>query len=155
MSKKLTIGGEVFEYPTTGDYNWGEESTGWAEAVTEVLNTLSGPEDISVSEATLVNGSTGNVAGLSFNAAVVQQISVELVCTRTFTDATPGRTEAFIFHGAFNGSDFVVSAEKVGDDCGVIFDINNTGQFTYDAENIANTNTITVKFKGSAITQNT
>lgn len=154
MSKKLTVGGEVFEYPTTGDYNWGEESTEWAEAVTEIINTLSGPEDISVTEATLSNNSSGVVSGLSFNAGLVQQISVQLVCTRTFTDATPTRTEAFILNGSFNGSVFSISSESCGDECDIVFDIDNTGQITYAAANVANTDTIIVKFKGSAITQN-
>ncbi len=155
MSKKLTVNGTVFEYPTTGSYNWGEETTGWATEVTTVLNTLSGPEDIQTSEATLVNGGSGNVPGLSFNSGVVQQIYVQAVVTRTFTDATPTQTESFIMQGAYNGANFVVSVESVavGLQVGITFDIDNTGQFNYVAETKANTDSINLKFKATAITQ--
>lgn len=152
--KKLIVNGTVFEYPTTGNYNWGEESSAWAEEVTEVLNTLSGPEDIQTTEATLSNGSSGNVVGLSFNAALVQQIAIKAVVTRTFTDATPTRVEAFTFVGAFDGSSFVLAYESlpVSTEVGVTFDIDNTGQVNYVASNVANTSTLIVKFNATAIT---
>ena len=155
MSKKLIVNGTVFEYPTTGSYNWGEEAASWAEEVTTVLGTLSGPEDIQTSEATLSNGGSGNVPGLSFNSGVVQQIYVQVVVTRTYTDITPTETESFILQGAYNGASFVISSESVaaGNSCGVVFDIDNTGQITYVAESKANTDSINIKFKATAITQ--
>ena len=154
MSRKLVVNGTVFEYPTTGGYNWGEESSDWAAEVTEVLNTLSGPEDIQTSEATLSNGGSGNVTGLSFNASLVQQISIKAVVTRTFTDATPTRTEAFDMTGAYNGSSFVLGYDSVSvesQDSGVSFDINSSGQVTYVANSVANTDSLIVKFNATAI----
>lgn len=155
MAKRLTVNGNIFEYPTTGSYNWGEETTAWATEVTTVLGTLSGPEDIQTSEATLVSGSSGNVPGLSFNAGVVQQIYIQAVVTRTFTDATPTETESFIMQGAYNGSTFVIASESVavGEQVGVVFDIDNTGQVNYVSEAKANTDTLNIKFKATAITQ--
>jgi len=154
MSKKLTVNSTVFEYPTTGGYNWGEESSAWAEAVTEVLNTLSGPQDVQTTEANLLISGSGNVSGLTFNASLVQQISIKAVVTRTFTDATPTRTEAFNFTGAYNGSSFVMSYDSVpvGLDVLVAFDIDNTGQVNYVSTAIANTDAITMKFNATAIT---
>ena len=156
MAKKLNVNGTIFEYPTTGSYNWGEEAAGWAEEVTTVLGTLSGPEDIQTSEATLSNGGSGNVPGLSFNSGVVQQILVQAVISRTYTDATPTETESFTLQGAYNGSTFSISSESVavsGISCGVSLDINNSGQITYVAESRANTNLLNIKFKATAIIQ--
>jgi hypothetical protein len=154
MTKKLTVNSTVFEYPTTGGYNWGEESSAWAEAVTEVLETLSGPEDIQTTEANLTNGGSGNITGLSFNASLVLQVAIKAAVTRTFTDATPTRVEAFTFLGAYDGSSFVLAYESlpVGTEVGVTFDIDNTGQVNYVAQSVANTDTLTIKFNATAIT---
>lgn len=34
MSVSLTVNGTAYDYPTTGDYGWGTDTTGWASAVT-------------------------------------------------------------------------------------------------------------------------
>lgn len=153
MPKTLQIGNQTFEYPVQGNGNWGEEATAWAEAVTEALETVQGPEDILITEAILNNGSNGDVSGLLFDSSVVQQINVEGLITRTFTDSTPTQADAFIAIGSYNGSTFSISAEYVGNDAGVTLNITNVGQFTYIAENKANTDTITIRFKGKAIVQ--
>jgi hypothetical protein len=151
MSKTLQIGNQTFEYPDQGDSNWGEESAAWASAVTEALATVQGPEDILLTEALLSNNSSGNVSGLAFDTSVVQQVIVEGLLVRSFLDATPTQAEAFIATGAYNGTTFNISVESAGNDTGVILDIDNSGQFTYIAENRANTDTILIKFKGKAI----
>jgi len=151
MSKTLQIGNQTFEYPEQGDSNWGEESAAWAEAVTDALATVQGPEDILLTEALITNGSSGNVSGLAFDTSLVQQIVVEGLLVRSYLDATPTEAEAFVATGAYNGSVFNISMEYAGNDTGVVLDIDNSGQFTYVAENRANTNTILIKFKGKAI----
>jgi len=151
MSKTLQIGNQTFEYPVQGDSNWGEEATAWAEAVTEALATVQGPEDILTTEALLTNGGSGNVSGLVFDTSVVQQVIVEGLIVREYLDATPTEAEAFVSNGSYNGTTFYISVESVGNDTGVTLDINNSGQFTYTAENRANTSNIIIKFKGKAI----
>lgn len=151
MSKTLQIGNQTFEYPSQGDSNWGEEASAWAEAVTEALATVQGPEDILLTEALLTNGSSGNVSGLLFDTSVVQQVLVEGLIVRTYLDATPTEAEAFAAIGSYNGTTFSLSIESTGNDTGVELDIDNTGQFTYQAENKANTDSIVIKFKGKAI----
>jgi len=155
MSKKLIVNGNVFDYPTAGTYNWGEDPSAWAEEVTTVLNTLSGPEDIQTTEATLLNGQAGNVPGLSFNAGLVQRINITAVVTRVFSDATPTRTEEFNMQGAYNGSVFAMSIDTtpVGENADVSFDITNAGQVVYTAADVPNTLNINVKFRATAITQ--
>lgn len=152
MTKPLQIGTEIYDYPLQGDgAGWGEEATDWAEAVTDALETIQGPEDILLSEAILANGGSGNVNGLNFNVGVVKQVFIELVVTRTYSDATPTEREAFLGMGVYNGSTFKISMEASGDDSGVEFDVSNVGQGTYTASSKANTNSLTVKFKAKAI----
>jgi hypothetical protein len=151
MSKTLQIGNQTFEYPEQGDGTWGEEASSWAQAVTEALATVQGPEDILLTEALITNGSSGNVSGLAFDTSLVQQIVVEGLLVRSYLDATPTEAEAFVATGAYNGSVFNISMEYAGNDTGVVLDIDNAGQFTYVAENRAQTNTILIKFKGKAI----
>lgn len=151
MPKTLQIGNQTFEYPIQGDGNWGEEATAWAEAVTEALATVQGPEDILITEATLINNSNGDVSGLAFDTAVVQQINVQGLIVRTYTDATPTESEAFAVIGSYNGINFNISVEYIGNNTGVSLDISSLGQFTYSAANKINTDSIVIKFKGNAI----
>lgn len=151
MPKLLQIGNQTFEYPEQGDGVWGEEATAWAEAVTDALATVQGPEDILLTEALLTNGSSGNISGLAFDTSTVQQIVVEGLIVRTYIDATPTEAEAVIAVGAYNGTTFNLSVEMTGNDTGVTIDVDNSGQFTYIAENKVNTDSIVIKFKGKAI----
>lgn len=153
MSKSLQIGSDIFEYPETGDGNWGEEATAWAEAVTKSLETVQGPQDILLTESILSNGGSGNISGLSFNTSLVQQIEVKGLITRTYLDATPTEAEAFHCFGAYNGTEFRISTTYTGLDSGVVLDVTNAGQFTYEAQNKANTDTLTIKFKANTIIQ--
>jgi hypothetical protein len=154
MTIKLQVGNTIHEFPVHGDINWGESVTDWAQAVTDALATVQGPQDILITEALLANNQVtpAIISGLAFNTAVVQQIVVEALIIRTFTDMTPTRAETAISIGAYNGSVFSISTEYVGDECGVILDCNNSGQFTYTSSDVPNTDTITIKFKGKAIT---
>jgi len=153
MSKTLQIGSDIFEYPDQGTGNWGEEATAWAEAVTKALESVQGPQDILLTEANLVNGGSGNISGLNFNTSLVQQIDVEGLITRTYTNATPTEAEAFRVLGAYNGSEFRISVEYSGLDSGVVIDVDNAGQFTYVASSKANTDVLSIKFKAKAIIQ--
>jgi hypothetical protein len=151
MAKLLQIGNQTFEIPEQGDSGWGEETTAYLEAIADALATVQGPEDILLTEALLTNGSSGNISGLTFDTSVVQQVLVEGLIVRTYLDATPTEAEAFVALGSYNGTTFSISVESSGNDTGVSIDIDNTGQFTYDASNKANTDSIVIKFKGKAI----
>jgi hypothetical protein len=154
MTVKLQVGNTIHEFPVQGDINWGESVTDWAQDVTDALATVQGPQDILITEALLTNNQVTPdiISGLSFNTAVVQQIQVDALVIRTFTDATPTRAENVIVNGSYNGSVFSIACEYIGDECGVILDCNNSGQFTYTSTDVVNTNTLTIKFKGKAIT---
>jgi hypothetical protein len=157
MSKTLIIGDEAYEYPDTGDINYGEEATGWAEAVTDSLSEIANAGDIATTTANLkqdgtVNGSfvEGNVRNLLFDTAFVQKIDVSGFVKKTYTDSTPDRLEEVQIRGVFNGSDLLISASFVGDDTEIEFDTNG-GQVTFKYVNEVNIDTFTMKFNAKAI----
>lgn len=152
--KKLQVGDESFIYPIEGTDNYGEEAgaNGWAGKVTEVLASIFGPNDILPTESPLVNGGSGNINGLKFDTGAVKQVAIQAVIKRTYTDATPTEAEAVVIEGAYNGSIFNISAAYAGDDTGVEIDTDNTGQFTYVAEDKTNTDSLTIKFSAKALT---
>ena len=139
MPKNLIVVDEIYEYPVTGDNNYGEEATGWAEAATSVLAQISGPGDIP----------TTDITNLSFDTAYVQSIIITGHITRTYTDATPTQVEAFSIEGVYNGTEINFSTDLSGDDTEVEFDVNG-GQFRFKYLEIANTDTVVAKFSAAA-----
>lgn len=153
MSKPLIIGDEIYNYPTTGEANYGEDATGWAEAATDVLAEVSGPGDIPTTETALigilVSGRyEGDITGLSFDTAYVQDIEIKGHITRTFTDATPTQVEYFNVNGVFNGTEISFSSDYTGDDTEFEFEVSG-GQFRFSYLDVTNTDTVTIKFSAS------
>jgi hypothetical protein len=161
MTKKLQVGDELFDYPVTGDSNFGEDATAWAEAVSDTLTEVRGPGDIPVSEVQLL-GLSGNISGLSFDTSFVQRILIEGIIIRTTIVPNPEPppadptitirdVESFKVEGAHNGSDFNISVDYSGDDTQVTIDVVG-GQFTFSTpENDSLTTTIIIKFKAKTI----
>lgn len=149
MSKKLTVGSETFDYPTTGNINYGEEATGWSEAITDAVSEFFGPGDIKTTETLLANNTTDDIAGLAFDTSFVQRITVEGIITRKF-NSSPTQVEAFSVEGAYNGTEFNITAEYSGDDTDVVLFMNG-GQFRYTSADVADTSELTIKFKASTI----
>ncbi len=155
MTIRLVVVDEGFDYPQTGTgEGWGEEATGWAEKVTETINSLVSNQDIPLTEAVLVNDSSGIVNGMSFSPSATQRIEVTGVISRVYTvvSGKAEESESFRIEGTYNGVDFLIGNQSVGDDTGVELTVDSTGQFSYTAENKADTESITIKFKGTAIT---
>jgi hypothetical protein len=154
MPKILIIRDEIIEYPVTGDNNYGEEATLFAELVTGVLAQISGPGDIPTTETNLLGISsagyvTGDITNLSFDTAYVQSIIITGHITRTYTDATPTQVEAFSIEGVYNGTEINFSTDLSGDDTELEFDVNG-GQFRFKYLEIANTDTVVAKFSAAA-----
>jgi len=154
MSEKLQVGNKIFNYPETGDTGWSEDATGWATQVTEVLKTVQGPQDILRTEAAIVNGTSGNINGLKFDTGQVQQVIIKGYIQRIYTPISgkPTEAESIVIEGAYNGATFMVANKYVGDDTGISIDADNTGQFTYEADDKTDTLTITIVFVAKAIT---
>lgn len=154
MSKDLVVRDEIFPYPETGDINYGEPATGWAEAMTEIAEQVSGPADIPNTEVTLVgtvNGdrTEGTITNLKFDTAYTQSLVIEGFITRTFSDATPKKVEQFTIKGAFNGSVINFSVDYSGDETELDFSATG-GQFNFSYENTANTDQVSIKFSARA-----
>lgn len=154
MSSNRILGDEVYEYPDTGDINYGEEASGWVEKATEILAEVTGPGDISTTEVTLSGSDTGthiegNITNLNFDTSFVQSITVNGFITRSYTDATPDQVEEFEIKGAYNGSVLNFSVDYTGDETELEFGVTG-GQFTFKYLKIANTDTVKIKFSAKA-----
>ena len=150
MSKTLQVGDEIFEYPVNGSPNYGEEATGWSEAVTDALKEVKGPGDISTTE-TILTGTSGDIAGLQFDTSFVQRVLIEGLLTREF-NVNPTKIESFTIEGIYNGTEFIIQSEFVGDDTNVSFDTVG-GQFRFStvADLDDAPNGLTIKYKAKAI----
>jgi len=155
MSIKLTLGDDVYDYPTTGTINYGEEATNWAEKVSAILRQISGPGDIPLTEVDLIGTDTGteitgNITNLLFDTAFTQSIEVNGFLTRTYVDATPDQVEQFTIKGAYNGTEINFSVDYSGDDTEVEFSVVG-GQFKFTYLKITNTETVKIKYSAKAI----
>jgi hypothetical protein len=72
---------------------------------------------------------------------------VEGLITREFSSGDP-TVDSFRCEGVFDGTDFFIDYVPTGSDAKVKLDINAAGQFIYDAEDVTNTTSITIKFRG-------
>lgn len=157
MAKEVQIKNSIFTIPTVGENRWGEKTTALLEAMATLLANIVGPQDILVRESVLANNVTAPtiVNGLRFDTSVVESSKVEGVIIRSFPAllALPARQDTFTIEScSFEGA-LEYSIRYTGTDAGVKLIGNNDGQFTYTSEDVANTETIFIKFYGKAIVQ--
>jgi hypothetical protein len=151
MTIRLRLADEEFDIPNVGDNNWGEQVTLYLKKNSDVIATIQGPQDILLTEAPLADGGSGPINGLAFDTSTIQQINVEGIIIRTFTTAADPTTDSFVCEGVYDGANFFINPKYMGTDAKVTLDINNAGQFIYTAESVADTDTLVIKFKASAI----
>jgi len=160
-TKPLTIDNITYNYPGAGeDPGWGEDATGWAEGVTNVVNTLQGPGDILETTFNIANNqiSPVNVNGLAFDTGVVRSAKITYSIYRISTANPSGNTESGTIDivyddSATSGNKWLIIQEAAGDS-GVLFDITDSGQFTYTSTDINSTGYSGImKFKASTLGQ--
>lgn len=149
MTKKLTVGTESYDYPITGDENYGQDASGWAESITEAVAEIFGPGDIRTTETLLLNNTTGDITGLSFDTGFVQRIQVRGLITRKFNSSST-QTEAFVVEGSYNGVELNITVDYSGEDTKVSL-FTNGGQFRYTSEDVPDTSELSVKFNATTI----
>lgn len=129
----LTIAGTPYNYPDEGtEPGWGSDATDWAQAVTDVINTLVAPGDILQTTFTLQDNTATPtiVSGLRFDPTVVRAANI------TYSVNRNGQNQAGLLLLNYNqsgatGSKWVITeANKIGD-VGVTFSIDDTGQVYY------------------------
>lgn len=151
MPKDLQVGSDIFEYPITGDGNWGEEATGWATAVTNALTSVQGPNDILVRSAALNNNQTTpeDIQNLNFDTVAVLSVTIEYFIQR---NGTVVDTENGVCLANYNGSTWKITQESTGD-LGVVLSITNTGQVQYTSTDYPGHTSSLIRFKAKTIDQ--
>lgn len=151
MSIIITIGNQTFEIPEQGESApWGEPVSDALVAIADSLETVQGPIDILKTQATLLDGGSGNIVGFSLDTSQLISGTAELTVTRTYTDATPTEQEHYLIGYTYDGTTFAASYRSEGSDTGVVIDATDVGQFTYVASSKANTDTIIATFTAKA-----
>ena len=153
MAKELTIGNNTYNYPENGENpGWGEEATAWAEAVTDLLATVQGANDITLSNFTLQNNqiTAANITGLAFNLTEVLQFRIEYTIKRTNDGGSTITTETGTIYGHNNDTVVELSQEFTGN-TGIDFSITPAGQLQYTSSNLVNHVSSSITFKATAM----
>jgi len=162
MSITLIVNNSPYLYPVTGDEpGWGEGATGWAEEVTDVLNSLLTSDDIlqtTFSVNNLVTTDT-NIVGLTFNTGTVRAAFVNYSIYRVSDINPSGHAEAGIMTLVYDNSaaalsKWSISVGSISGSAGVTFSITDAGQVQYKSTDIGTTNYVgTMKFNASSLQQ--
>lgn len=155
MSKQVQIGSDIFIIPEAGENpGWGEDLTDFFEAVVEALETVEGPNDITITSATLANNQTtpADVPGFLFNAAQVQAINARYLVIRTYNAGSTVETESGKITGNYDGTDFYIAVESVGD-VGIDLSITSGGQIQYTTTDLTNHVSTVIRFEAQTIDQ--
>lgn len=112
MSKRLTVGNQVFEYPdNTQNPGWGEQAAEWASAVTDVINVFQGPNDLVYQTVSLgVSGSPAIINGMFFSVSSVAAFKLEYTL---MSGTSP--VEYGTLNGINTGANFDFEREQIGD----------------------------------------
>lgn len=143
MARNLIVNNTTYSYPDPGDDpGWGEGATGWAQAVTDVINTLLGPGDIIETIFTIQPEqlTSANITGLLFNPTTVRAAIIEYSIYRRTQELPAGTTEEGTITLLNDDSEtprFKLTREANGDAL-VDIDIDQlTGQFSYTSQAIS------------------
>lgn len=150
----LIVNNEIFEFPTSGaEPGWGQDVTGWAVAVSDVLNSIAGPGTINEVNSIIDNNATNQpISGLVLSSSLTQSAVVFYRIQRDTDDISPmieqGQLSILLNNGTWEMSREITA----GSYSGVIMDIDNTGQLMYTSSNLAGANySGTIKFKTTGI----
>lgn len=159
MSKDVQIGNSIYKIPVYGENKWGENATALLEALTNAVSNIVGPEDILIQEAILTNNTTTPTAinGLKFDTSVVENGVVNGIIVRIFT-VVSGKTptqDSFVIESSSYEGKLEYTVRYQGSDAKVSLIGQDNGQFQYTSEDVADTESMFVKFYGKAITSDT
>lgn len=158
MPKTLIINNTPYSYPTSGDEpGWGNDATGWAEGVTNVLSDLLGPNDILETAFNIANNQLtfSDVTGLIFNAASVRAVQINYSIFRVSTTNPSGFTETGTIQLVYdNNAGWSINQGNILGSSGVTFQIAPSGQIQYKSTDIGALNYIgTMKFRAKTLQQ--
>lgn len=139
MSVTVTVGNETFEYPSNAQSpGWGAVATETIQKIAEVLNSLSGPDDILQTTFSIANNQVAfaNVTGLGFDNTTVRSATVTYSAYRVTgsNELAESGTIQVVYKN--NDDSWELSREFVGD-AGLIFSITDGGLFTYKSSSVS------------------
>lgn len=139
----LTVANNTYAYPDPGtEPGWGEEATSWAQAVTDVLNTLLAPGDILETSFAIANNvsSDTNINGLVFDSGSIRAANITYAVYRMSTANPSGNAESGTIQLTFDnsaapGSKWIVAVQNSGN-AGITFTCTDAGQVQYKSTDI-------------------
>jgi hypothetical protein len=158
----LIVNNNAYAYPDPGqEPGWGESATAWAQAVTDVLNTLVAPGDILETNFTIGNNvsSFTNINGLAFDGAVVRAANITYSVYRTTTAMPSGTVEQGTILLTYDNAGSVGNKWKVSIQsdvtAGVTFACTDSGQVQYISTDMTPSTgyTGTIVFKARTLSQ--
>lgn len=160
---QLTVNNNVYDYPDPGtEPGWGESATAWAQAVTDVLNTLLAPGDILETSFVIGNNVTlfTNVNGLAFDGATVRAANISYVVTRRSTETPAGNNESGAIFLTYDSAGTVGEKWKlsqrsdISNTSSIAFNITDAGQVQYKSSDIGSTSYQgQIKFSAKTLSQ--
>lgn len=159
MSKDVQIGNTIYKIPVYGENKWGENTTALLEGLVDTVKNIVGPQDLLIQESILANNTTTptNINGMKFNTAIVQMGDIKGIIVRKFTTIS-GKTptqDSFVIECACFEGKMEYTPRYQGSDAKVKIIGQDNGQFQYTSENVADTESMFVKFYGKSITDDT
>lgn len=155
MSKNLQIGSDIYQYPENGENPpYGEDATAWAEAVSDALVDVQGPNDLLATTSTLSNNQVApaNINDLIFNTGAVQYVNVEYIIKRVYDSGSSTVVESGQMYGNYDGTTFVMTRKADGSsESGIEITVTNGGIFQYSSSNLANHTSSTITFKAKTL----
>lgn len=157
----LIVNNTTFNYPGPGeDPGWGEDATAWAQAVTQVLNSLLGPGDLLETTFNVGNDVSveEDVVGLTFDTAIVRAAIIEYTVYRVSDGSPSGNAEfgtiVMVYDNSASAGNKWIMVQDSSGDAGINLSVLDSGQIQYTSSDIGTTNyTGIMKFKARTLSQ--
>lgn len=153
MPRQLIVNGTTYNFPAPGDERaWGEDATDWAEAVTDILDSVVSAGFVPQTTATINDNVTTftNILGASFNSSINRSFKFSYAVQRT--DGSTTVAESGEINGVHNGTDWDYSLSRVGD-AGMTFNVTTAGQIQYKSSSIGGTYSGDINFYANVVTE--
>lgn len=155
MAKILTVLGTPYVYPEQGtNPTWGDDASEWAEAVTDALGLVVGPNDIAVATVGIEDNQTEftSVLGLLIAPLAGRRCTITYSATRTDGDGGNIRiAEAGSITGQVIDGEWLISYVKDAGDAGLEFDISSSGQVRYKSSAVGGNYAGSITYKAEVI----
>lgn len=140
MARQITINGTTYDYPDNGETpGWGSEATDAFEALSNLVGSIVGTNDIVNSLQTITNNqsTSTNITDLNFSvgASGVRSVLVEYQIYRATAGTEFGETgEIRAVYNTLTTS-WTITRTHIGN-AGVDITVTNAGQFQYKSNDI-------------------